>query len=102
LSEPGTEVAIVEGNGELPQSSALSEAKPESLMEVLSRDPMGHSRLDRDRVVAELRERRKGWEAVENAGGHKRPKAGAGGAAVALPRKKAAVKLLGPPVKMDL
>lgn len=58
--------------GSIPQSPALAEAKPSSLDELLSSDPMGHGRVKRDAVVAELRERRKGWEAVENAGGHKR------------------------------
>lgn len=63
--------------GELPQSSALAEAPADSLGELLSRDPMHHGRVDRDRVITELRERRKAWDAVEAAGGHKRPAAGA-------------------------
>lgn len=58
--------------GEIPQSNALAEASPESLGELLSRDPFGYSRQDRDRVVADLRAMRAKWAAAEAVGGHKR------------------------------
>ena len=57
---------------EIPQSTALAEAKADSLGEYMNADPMGFGRVERDKLVAFLRAQRKGWEAVENAGGHKR------------------------------
>lgn len=60
--------------GLLPQSDALAEASPDSLSELLSRDPQGWSRVDRDRVVRDLRAQRAKWEAAEAAGA-KAPKA---------------------------
>ncbi|MCK9361752.1 hypothetical protein M0Q28_06050 [Patescibacteria group bacterium] len=55
--------------GQLPQSDALRVAQTDSLGELLSRDPMGFQRLNRDRVVAELRAAREKWEKLEAAGG---------------------------------
>lgn len=50
--------------GAIPQSSALSEASPDSLTELLSRDPEGYSRQDLDRIIALMREQRSRWEAA--------------------------------------
>lgn len=44
--------------GEIPQSPALSEATPDSLAELMSRDPEGFSQQDLARVVAALRAQR--------------------------------------------
>lgn len=44
--------------GQLPQSSALAEASLDSLSEVMSRDPEGLSRQDRDRIIEALRANR--------------------------------------------
>ncbi len=41
--------------GAIPQSNALAEASPVSLGELMSRDPRGYSRQDRDVIVAALR-----------------------------------------------
>lgn len=54
--------------GELPNSSALSEANPQSLDELLSRDPEGYSKQDRMLVIKALREQRARYEAAEAAG----------------------------------
>jgi len=54
--------------GLIPQSEALSEAEPQSLSELLSRDPFQHSQKDRGTIVALLREQRVKWEAAEAAG----------------------------------
>jgi hypothetical protein len=54
--------------GLIPQSTVLSEASPESLTELFSRDPFSFSRLDRDRGVAALRAQRAKWEQSELAG----------------------------------
>jgi uncharacterized protein YdaU (DUF1376 family) len=43
------------GAGALPQSDALSEAAPASLAELMSRDPRGWTRQDRDRIISALR-----------------------------------------------
>lgn len=55
--------------GEIPQSTALAEAETDSLTEVMSRDPEGYSRQDRDRIVEALRAQRARLAAVEAAGG---------------------------------
>lgn len=60
--------------GEIPQSEALAEASPESLLEILSRDPFGFQRQDRDKVIAVLRAQRVKWELAE-ASGKKSPAA---------------------------
>lgn len=60
--------------GEIPQSNALAEASPDSLAELLSRDPFKFTSQDRGRIVAALRDQRAKWEAAEKAEGFK-PKA---------------------------
>lgn len=64
--------------GEIPQSPALLEADTDSLSEVMSRDPEGYSRQDRDRIVEALRTQRARIAAADLAGGKKAsaPKAG--------------------------
>lgn len=47
--------------GEIPQSSALSEASPESVSELMSRDPLSYSKQDIQTIVARLREQRAKW-----------------------------------------
>lgn len=59
---------MTDPTGALPQSDALAEANPNSLSELLSRDPQGFSRVDRDKAVAALRAQRAKWEAAEAAG----------------------------------
>jgi len=60
----------------LPQSQALAEASLDSLAVLMSRDPEGYSRQDRDRIISALREQRARWEKAEAEGGRKRgPKA---------------------------
>lgn len=63
---------------QLPTSDALVEAGAgaESLTELLSRDPEGYQRQDRDRIVEALRAARVKWQAAEAAG---RSKAGTRG-----------------------
>ncbi len=54
---------------EIPQSPALREASEgDSLAEVMSRDPEGLSRQDRDRIITALREQRARIAAAEAAG----------------------------------
>lgn len=54
---------------EIPQSSALKEASEgDSLAEVMSRDPEGLSRQDRDRIIEALRAQRARIAAAEAAG----------------------------------
>lgn len=65
-------------NGEIPQSEALAEATGDSLAELMSRDPEGLSRQDRDRIVEALREQRARIAAAEAAG---KPRRGPGTAA---------------------
>lgn len=64
--------------GEIPQSTALAEAGEDSLTEVLSRDPEGYSRQDRDRIVEALRAQRARLAAAEAAGGGVKTRAPAG------------------------
>lgn len=54
--------------GTIPQSQALAEAKPESMAELLSRDPFGYTEQDRGRIVALLREQRQRFERAEAEG----------------------------------
>lgn len=57
------------GSPEIPQSDALNEAtREDSLAEVMSRDPEGLSRQDRDRIIAALRDQRARIAAAEAAG----------------------------------
>lgn len=60
--------------GEIPQSSALSEASPESLSELMSRDPLSYSKQDIQTVVARLREQRAKWIQAEFEGAPARAK----------------------------
>ena len=53
---------------EMPKSTALIEASPDSLSELFSRDPEGYTSQDLNRIIAEIREQRKRWEAAEAAG----------------------------------
>ncbi len=54
---------------EIPQSDALKEAtEGDSLAEVMSRDPEGLSRQDRDRIIEALRAQRARIAAAEAAG----------------------------------
>jgi hypothetical protein len=62
--------------GTLPQSSALAEASPDSLTELLSRDPEHYQDQDLDRIIALLREQRVRWKAAEGA---KPPRVKSGG-----------------------
>lgn len=58
--------------GEIPSSEALAEAgASESLLDLLSKDPFGLQRQDRDKVVAALRAQRVRWEEAEASGGTK-------------------------------
>ena len=59
--------------GAIPQSNALREASPDSLSELLSKDPFEFQKQDRGRIVAALREQRAKWEKAEAQG--TRPKA---------------------------
>jgi hypothetical protein len=52
-------------SGVIPQSTALAEASPDSLSELMSRDPEGFSRQDLDRLVEALRAQRVRWQAAE-------------------------------------
>lgn len=72
--------------GEIPQSAALAEAETDSLTEVMSRDPEGYSRQDRDRIVEALRAQRARLAAVEASGGKPR------GATAKLPLSSSATK----------
>lgn len=55
--------------GQIPQSTALAEASPQSLAELMSRDPEGYSRQDRDRIITALRADRARREQAEKAAG---------------------------------
>ncbi len=63
--------------GEIPQSSALTEATVDSLTEVMSRDPEGLSRQDRDRIIEALRAQRARVASADAAGPKPRAAAGA-------------------------
>lgn len=58
--------------GVIPQSNALSEATPESLGELLSRDPEGYQKQDREKIVKALRAQREKWAAAEASGTRQR------------------------------
>jgi hypothetical protein len=57
--------------GIIPQSHALAEASPESIAELLSRDPEGYTRQNRNTIVLVMREQRVRWEAADAAEGAK-------------------------------
>jgi len=59
---------------DIPQSSALAEASPTSLNDLINSDPERYSRADRDTMVAALRTQRKQWKLDEAAGKHKKAK----------------------------
>lgn len=65
--------------GLLPQSNALAEASPESLTDLMSRDPQGYAKLDRDRITEFYRAQRKRFAEADQ-------EAAATGKRVALPR----------------
>ncbi len=69
---------------DIPQSDALKEATIDSLTEVMSRDPEGLSRQDRDRVVEALRAQRARLASAAASGEGKKSKAPAGGGPKAL------------------
>lgn len=52
----------------IPHSTALAEAKIDSLSELYSRDPEGYSKIDLDRLVADLRLQRERWAKTEAEG----------------------------------
>ena len=54
--------------GEIPQSAALAEADPDSLSELMSRDPEGYQRQDLDAIIAALRAQRERWQKAEAEG----------------------------------
>lgn len=54
--------------GTIPLSNALSEASPNSISELMSKDPFRLTVQDRKEIVAKLREQRVRWEAAEAAG----------------------------------
>lgn len=79
-------------SGEIPQSDALKEASEgDSLAEVMSRDPEGLSRQDRDRIIEALRAQRARIAQAE-ASGTKVPRAAK--AADKIPLSKVATKPL--------
>jgi len=53
---------------DVPAPSPLVEADPNSLNEVMNRDPLEYKRQDRDQIVAELRRMRGKWLVEEAAG----------------------------------
>ena len=79
--------------GEIPQSNALAEAKPESISEFLSRSPLSLTLDDRKKMVGILREQRARWEKAEAAGEHTRAKKAPGAAAASLVTTKTAEDL---------
>lgn len=52
----------------LPTSNALAEASPDSLSELMSRDPEHNSAIDEDKIVLILREQRARYNQAEAAG----------------------------------
>jgi hypothetical protein len=54
--------------GQLPQSSALAEASPDSVSILMDKDPEQYTRQDRDRIVKLLRANRERLAAAEAAG----------------------------------
>lgn len=78
---------MIDPVGTIPQSSALSEASAESLSELMSRDPEGYTRIDRDKLVATLRAQRAKWEAAEASGVKPRPKKTAPGVSLKTTKK---------------
>lgn len=63
--------------GSIPQSNALAEASPQSLAELMSRDPEGYQQRDLDTIIDHLRKHRVACEATEAS----KPKRASGGRA---------------------
>ncbi len=61
-------------SGIIPSSDALAEASPDSLSELLSRDPEGYQQQDRAAIISALRAQRERFEVAEREG-KKLPKA---------------------------
>lgn len=59
---------MTEQSGSIPASTALSEARPESLAELLSRDPEGYQKQDLDRIIEHYRAQAEKWKAADAAG----------------------------------
>lgn len=72
---------------QIPQSTALAEAETDSLTEVMSRDPEGYSRQDRDRIVEALRAQRERLAAADAAGVGSKTRAAPGTAKLPLSSK---------------
>lgn len=66
-------------------ASPLSEANPQSLEELMSRDPLKLQRVDRVRIVTELRRMREVWLKAELNSPSKGKKPASGGAPPAMP-----------------
>lgn len=62
-------------SGTIPQSTALTEATPESLGELLSRDPERYSDMDWIKVIEAFRDQRVRWAQAEAMGARSAPKA---------------------------
>ena len=60
--------------GTIPQSNALAEASPESISDLLSRDPEHYTPDDWTRVIGTYREQRERWAKAEAAGSKSLPK----------------------------
>lgn len=52
----------------IPQSTALTEALPDSLSELFSRDPEGYQQQDLEKIIGFLRSQRERMQAAEAAG----------------------------------
>ena len=59
--------------GQIPQSTALAEAKAESLDDYMSKDPEALTETDLVAMVERLRAMRVKWQAAEAAGGPRGP-----------------------------
>lgn len=62
---------MIDDTSPIPQSSALSEARADSISELFSRDPEGLSDLDLARAIEAYREQRVRWQAAEASGARK-------------------------------
>ena len=49
-------------------SNPLNEATPDSIDELMSRDPLGYSKVDLEKIVGIFREQRKNWLIAEAQG----------------------------------
>ena len=73
----------------IPQTDALDEASPDSLAELMSRDPEDH-RADRDRIIAAMRQHRERLARAAEAAASAPPKKRKSKAAKATPEPVAA------------